>query len=39
MMATYNPYVMGADNVNLYYETGTVSTEETTLGSMKALFR
>lgn len=39
MFAAYNPYQMGADNVELYYETGPVATEEMTFGGVKSLYR
>jgi len=39
MFANYDPFVMGADNVALYYETGAVATEEMTFGSVKSLYR
>lgn len=37
--AAYNPYHMGADNVELYYTTGTVPTENASWGSVKSMFR
>ena len=39
MVALFDPYNMGADNVELYYETGPVATEEMTFGGVKSLFR
>ena len=39
MFANYNPYQMGADNVTLYYETGSVANENMSFGSVKSLYR
>lgn len=39
MMANFNPYQMGADNVELYYSTGAVATENASFGSVKSLYR
>ncbi len=37
--AAYNPYRMGADNVELYYTTGAVSNENMSFSDVKNLFR
>jgi len=37
--AIFQAYVMGADNLALYYEGGAVATEVTTFSSLKAMFR
>jgi len=37
--AIYEPYVMGSDNIHLYYESGVISTETTSFGAMKSRFR
>lgn len=37
--ATFEPYQMGADNVELYYSTGAVATEGVSFGSLKSLYR
>lgn len=37
--AAYEPYVMGADNVHLYYDSGVIPTETMSFGSVKSLYR
>jgi hypothetical protein len=37
--AIYDPYVMGADNVVLYYDSGAVSNENMSFGAVKSLYR
>ena len=38
-VATIEPYVMGADNVILEYDTGVVANENMSFGNVKSLFR
>jgi hypothetical protein len=37
--AVYEPYVMGADNVTLYWDSGVVPNEDISFGSLKSLYR
>lgn len=39
MMATFQNYLMGADNLKLFYEGGVVATDVTTFSNLKAMYR